>query len=364
MPPICLWIIALESYVDNLFAQASLATLTISHFSQLEWTRQHWRRFQQFFGLLKEISLLGHRHRQLLHRCDAVAAFVDYFMGQYSPEWTNQESQTKSKKSRQPIADFEKKIYPDLVNFMLAWAACFRSLQISANSRPETAFSDCPLLEMTERDKLLFFDREMLVPLIKMGYSVEANLDICAHASFDNIDHSALLLSCSCESLLKATNPQHVGNALAVLDRLLSINDDLLFWRVAVLFQLRDYGIFGVLRMMHEPTPSERRDPSLVDMLIEWLTLTLRNRPVVAGWLVQSRDVWRSYVLDVTSSRLRSLKSSGAPEPRVKEMQQNFALLEQAASHTLPENIDQLWDPTFSLTNYTVHTIPREPARK
>lgn len=310
---------------------------------------------------------MSHRHRQLMHRCDAVSQIIDYFMGQYSPEWVKQEEQNKKKKDRTRIADFENKLYPDLTSFMATFALNFRALKTTPskeNWRPETAFADCPLLEMSDRTRPLFFDREMLVALLKMGYNLEANAEICAHVSWDNADHSALVLSCCSDALLKATAPVHVGNVFTVLDRLLSINDELMFWRVAVLFQQRDFGIFYIVRLFHDPLPNERRDPALLDFLIEWLALTIRSRPLAVGWMVSTRDSWRFNLTDSISSRIRSLKNSGAPEPRVHQMQEHFKLIDQAANNSLPDEIEQFWDPAFSLSAYSIQTVPKDPTFK
>jgi hypothetical protein len=280
-------------------------------------------------------------------------------MGKYSPEWMKMVEQNKgSNKTRTEIADFEKKIYPDLTSFMTAFAVCIRAIKMSKKElwRPETAFSDCALLPMSDRSRPLFFDREMLVALFKMGYSTEANADIAAHVSWNDEEHSALILSCLAESITKSTTQQHIGNALSVLDRLLGVNDDLMFWRVAVLFQSRDYGFLTLLKSSIES--------SLVEMLIEWLVLNMRNRPFVIGWLLHTRDLWRSNVLDLVANRIRSLKASGAPEQRIQAMQDNFTLLEQVASDSLPEQVEHFWDDTFTLSNYSVHSVPRDPARK
>jgi ubiquitin C-terminal hydrolase len=48
----------------------------------LEESRAAWRRFKQFFGLIREFARLGNTQRSFLLKKDLISQYVDYFMGQ------------------------------------------------------------------------------------------------------------------------------------------------------------------------------------------------------------------------------------------------------------------------------------------
>jgi hypothetical protein len=55
----------------------------------MESTRSHWKRFHQYWYLLKEVVLLGHVERRYLYSKQIISAFIEYYMGPFSPFWEN-----------------------------------------------------------------------------------------------------------------------------------------------------------------------------------------------------------------------------------------------------------------------------------
>lgn len=53
----------------------------------MESSRTHWRRFHQYWSLVKEIVLLGHEERRYLFSKQIISRFVEYYMGPFSPFW-------------------------------------------------------------------------------------------------------------------------------------------------------------------------------------------------------------------------------------------------------------------------------------
>lgn len=207
----------------------------------LEDSRSAWRRFKQFFGVIRDYCRLGLPQRTFMLNRGMIAQYVDYFMGQ-----------SNSGVSRVRVMDEDN--FPDLVEFIETITLLVCSCKNENPSRwvdptkPPVAPEDdqpsllngpppCRLqigdLDMPATSKNdLYHATDFFTSLLEMDYNSPSTGDMCEYASWYVLDRTNYVL----DHLLTKIDVKPTENKAPVLEyllyRLLSIDDNLRDHRV------------------------------------------------------------------------------------------------------------------------------------
>lgn len=208
----------------------------------MESSRNHWRRFHQYWQLVREVILLGHEERRYLFSKEIIASFVEYYMGPYSPFWENVSqlycrypdpfiNTDQRGKNRVPLG--EAGVSSELTNFMHGFAAAIRASKPMAFVEkpdlplPPTHYPNSPLLPWSALDRAFLFRRDFIASLLKQGYCVDTNVTIVSHLSWEDMKQSSWFISVLFEAFY-ASNTTQVPNGLYSLQSMLMVGSH--FW--------------------------------------------------------------------------------------------------------------------------------------
>ncbi len=173
----------------------------------MEATRQVWRRFKQYWTVLRDFTALHVQARHYMLSRDMVTVLTDYFMGN-----------SKNGQSRASVMDNTH--LPDLTEFVdllvLLVRGCWTEAESSADTVPASLNADpllnvppramptpwslpLPLLSMPESQRKMLFDATFLPSLLEMDYNTPSTAIFLAHVSFEAPARSKQL----CESVLQ-----------------------------------------------------------------------------------------------------------------------------------------------------------------
>jgi ubiquitin C-terminal hydrolase len=159
----------------------------------MEATRQVWRRFKQYWTLLRDFAALHFQARHYLLSRDMITVLVDYFMGN-----------SKNGQSRASVMDNTH--LPDLTEFIdllvLLVRGCWTEAESGAGSVPASVSDDpmlavppratptlwslpLPLLTMPEAQRKMLFDATFMPSLLEMDYNTPSTVIFLAHVSFE-----------------------------------------------------------------------------------------------------------------------------------------------------------------------------------
>lgn len=223
-------------------AQLAEHVLIIAFLDLLEDSRSAWRRFKQFFGVIRDYAKLGLPQRGFLLNRGIIAVYVDYFMGQSS-----------GGVSRARVMDEDN--FPDLNEFIETIALLVRScsnenpslwidptkprLESSEDQNPSLLNGPPPCrlqigdLEMPAASKQdLYYATDFFTSLLEMDYNSPATGDLCEYVCWHVLERTNYVL----DHLLTKIDVKPTENKAPVLEyllyRLLSINDNLRDHRV------------------------------------------------------------------------------------------------------------------------------------
>lgn len=221
--------------------QLAEQVLVTAFLDLLEDSRSAWRRFKQFFGVIRDFARLGLPQRTFLLNRGMIATYVDYFMGQ-----------SNGGVSRVRVMDEDN--FPDLVEFIetitLLVCSCKNenpSRWIDPTKPPLAPEDDQPSLingpppcrlqigdlDMPAASKNdLYYATDFFTSLLEMDYNSPSTGDMCEYASWYVLDRTNYVL----DHLLTKIDVKPTENKAPVLEyllyRLLSIDDNLRDHRV------------------------------------------------------------------------------------------------------------------------------------
>lgn len=283
----------------------------MEHFlSMMETTRQHWRRFSQYFQLLRDYASMGPWERLFLAHKNIVAMLVDYYMGPFSPNLRPGVQRVRIGDNNSPA---------DLHKFMQAMAICVRSQATDGYSKsgkiPENAMPgniEYPLLQ--DKDKRLLFNKDFFSSLIKQGYNVKANQEIVAHCAWEDQERSQWMLEILMDLICKA-NWNACDNLFAAVEAMLEVRDSIESWRVEVTLNGRENGMMDVINYYRD------RYPKFTQTCVKF-TLRLLNRfPLVAAYLYHTRKEWWGWLEPWLKSRISHSATDGELSGLFRDLQ-------------------------------------------
>jgi hypothetical protein len=299
--------------------------------SYLEFTRQHWRRFTQYFYLLRDFGMIGPYERLYLTRKHIVGLTVDYYMGPFSPNLKPNQQRTRIGDTNSPA---------DLKYFMMVMAIGVRSHATEGSAKsgqiPPTAFegnSEFPPLPDEERR--LLFNREFFASMIKQGYHVESTRDILAHWTFEDMERTQWMLEILMDLICRA-NWNACDNLFAAFEALLEVHDSIEYWRVEVALNLVDNGMLDIINHYKD------RYPKFTQTCIKFVTQLMYEFPLCAAYMYFTRKDWWPWLEVHLKSRIAQQPSD--PELALLNTQfQDFLLLK--FDMKVKTDYSNLWKP-------------------
>jgi len=207
---------------------------------------------------------------------------VDYYMGPFSPY--------KETVHRVPIGDSPRES-ANLDWFMDLLANVVRTTQTTGflltATRPSTCYPDdegLPLIEMPLKCARLLFNRDYFASMLKQAYSVSTNEIICAHYSWEDEERSFWCLELIIKHISGADD--HYRVLLPVLESLLSLNDSLQQWRVALALNYKENGL------LHAMDKGSGSNPGFVVAAIGSILKLFYTNGMAAYFMYRGKDYW------------------------------------------------------------------------
>lgn len=249
--------------------------------SCLEFTRQHWRKFTQYFELLRNYILLGTWERKFLSSKEIVGELVDYYMGPYSPNLRVGSTRVRIGETNVPC---------DLKTFIISLALMVRSQatdgSIKIKQLPPTILD--PTVEaipLSNFDKRMLFDRDFFSNFVKQVHHPASTIEIVSHVAWEDAERSRWFVEILME-LVCRSNWDECGGYFSILTSLLQIQDSLIKFRVACIFNLNDGGI------LHTILYYRKRFPKFATSCVVFVRESLDIFPEVGRFLYAYRKEW------------------------------------------------------------------------
>jgi ubiquitin C-terminal hydrolase len=296
---------SLPSPAENVFMSAAL--------DLLEESRGAWRRFKQFFGMIRDFALIGNDQRSFLLKKNLISIYVDYFMGQ-----------STGGVIRVRVMDEDN--FPDLVEFIDTITILVRACRnenpaaeasdteaakaaaqptlFSAPPRSRLQLGDLELPSNSKQD--MYYATDFFTSLLEMDYNSPSTGDMLEYICWNVLARTDYVL----DHLLTKIDVKPSENKAPVLEyllyRLLSIDDELRLHRIErvmgkkeVPSSLGKYSM-GSTKMVKSLLLSSQSQPNfamlymvgylrLVETLPACLDYVLKN-PIDILWL---RKFWR-----------------------------------------------------------------------
>ena len=243
----------------------------------LEDSRPYWRRFKQYFLVIRDYALIGHHERAYLFSRGVCALFVDYFMG-------------RPKKGQvRRVSVMDRFNLPDLTEFISTLSVLIRGCETGAlkdKGIPPTSLT--PLLTMPMRERKEVIDRHFLSNMLEMDYNSTAAIEIMVHICWEDITQSKWIL----DILLSEISRTYVSEKLPIFQTLLlpllQMNDSLQNTRIII--TLSPFAVNGsakgLIALIHDVHNSS---PKFAYTLVKYLMQLASSVPAVASYLEKQK---------------------------------------------------------------------------
>eukprot|EP01130_Rhizamoeba_saxonica_P015756 TRINITY_DN711_c6_g1_i1.p1 TRINITY_DN711_c6_g1~~TRINITY_DN711_c6_g1_i1.p1 ORF type:complete len:2276 (-),score=421.97 TRINITY_DN711_c6_g1_i1:69-6896(-) len=210
--------------------------------SIMENTRHHWRRFHQYFMIFDIYLSLGQKERRFMNSKELISSLIEYYMGQYSPEWILDRDRVKIGVRVEYTDDV-----PKLQYLMRSMCHC-----VLACKPPNSNHELYDLLPMSSRDVTFLTRDDFFVSFLKQGYCVQSVIKMVHHMIYDDENRSLMVASSISQSISKATDTQ-IGGVLQIFESILNITDSLQKWRALHFINSPNlnFGILHALELMN-----------------------------------------------------------------------------------------------------------------
>uniref|UniRef100_A0A6B2KYT5 USP domain-containing protein n=1 Tax=Arcella intermedia TaxID=1963864 RepID=A0A6B2KYT5_9EUKA len=249
----------------------TLAKFTTYLFRIMEDTRNHWRRFQQYWSLLDFLTTKcgdTEKHYILEHH-KLVTRLLDYYMGPY----------TLYKREDERVTLGVKGVTVDLSSFfwLLSHAICScNNFAMQSGSRsfdmPPTLLTSYPS-PLFNHDVEFLTNNELMGSFIRQCYNVNAIREMIKHLSWEDTEKSIYLLAAIQEFHAKIDTNSYI----ILLRSILELEDSLQPLRISILLTNKGKGL------LHSSFFKEA-DEKAFQLLKLFLDLG-KAKPLVASWL-------------------------------------------------------------------------------
>eukprot|EP01117_Protostelium_nocturnum_P003746 TRINITY_DN1501_c0_g1_i2.p1 TRINITY_DN1501_c0_g1~~TRINITY_DN1501_c0_g1_i2.p1 ORF type:complete len:1731 (-),score=672.01 TRINITY_DN1501_c0_g1_i2:2343-7535(-) len=274
----------------------ALCVRFIDHvYSLLEDSRNYWKKFKQYFQVLKEYAEIGPYERHHLLSIGTLANFADWFQGK----------EKKNQVARVPVMDQFN--LPDLTSFIALLSILYRGCSTSAprdkGHPPTTILQSNPLngeivvLELPRFEKRAFFNHKFFESMLEMDYNPQAATEIILHACWEDLKRTKFIMEIILSSLGHSGSPDKFPIFQNLLIHLLQMQDSLQNTRSIMaispfstsgLKQGRSFkGLLAVIHDVHS------NNGHFATNLVKLLMVLSHHIPTVENYLVQQiREVW------------------------------------------------------------------------
>lgn len=193
------------------------------YFSFLEDSRVHWKKFKQYFWVIREFCTFGWQEREYFLHKDILSEYTDYFMGR-----------TKTGQLRRvPVMDNYN--LPDLTEFISTLSYIVRGCETgSTKGPPPSTIDDGKLLQIPKKEREIFFEKNFLTSMLEMDYNTEAAIEILLHMSWEDLGQTKEILEIIMGEVGKGWVAEKLPVYKTLLDALLQLNDSLQTTRITM----------------------------------------------------------------------------------------------------------------------------------
>lgn len=255
-------------------------TLALSCWELFDESRPHWKRFKQFFGLIRDFALLGRNNREFLIKQNVFQKYTDYFMGNgiYGA-----------------VQIMDDQNLPDLVEFIDTLAVLYRGSRTEAS--PDAPPSPYRLTDdLTDRipptSCFALFESKFFHIVLDMQYNVQSITELVKHASWNNPERSEPILEEALRTLQQGQTHRLPGYEYQ-LAGLLSISDSLQDKRIRrALTSFKFSGSSkgrGMMAHVMEMHSRNSKDPNSAD-IARFITVLARDIPAVFRYICRRQS--------------------------------------------------------------------------
>eukprot|EP01119_Soliformovum_irregulare_P016659 TRINITY_DN4860_c0_g1_i1.p1 TRINITY_DN4860_c0_g1~~TRINITY_DN4860_c0_g1_i1.p1 ORF type:complete len:2591 (-),score=801.00 TRINITY_DN4860_c0_g1_i1:32-7804(-) len=216
----------------------------------LEDSRTYWRKFKQYFLVIKEWALQGWHERDYLFRKGVVGLYVDYFMGR------------PKKPSGRRVSVMDSFNLPDLTEFISTLSVLTRGCATGARREkglPPTYLQDPngpaePII-MPAKEARELYDTTFFGSMLEMDYNTEAAIELICHVCWEDLKRSKYCLAMILAELSKTWHRDKLPTFKALLEPLLAIQDSLQNTRIITAlspFSAPNSNTKGILALIHD----------------------------------------------------------------------------------------------------------------
>jgi len=232
---------------------------------------------------------------------------------------------------------------------------------------PPTSFH--PLMLRYRRDLYFLYQQHFFASLLKLAYNLKSNILICIHLAWEDEKRTEWILSMLLPhiAVLQCGYLYYVTD---VLENLLSLEDSIAQWRVALALNYNNHGFMQQIFELQIDRDRRKNPyyPSAVPSttenilaLYKFLFKMISSNPLVAGWIKHTVEdftkLYQPFFEDVIFSMKKSFK-----------LVENENLLHQTTrlyneyraffNGQLPISVSE-YPPDFSLNNCSVNQIEK-----
>jgi hypothetical protein len=285
----------------------------------MELSRAHWRRFHEYFGLIRELCIESSAIRLHL-ACGwyqsyspkpfrALTLYVDYFMGEFSPFY--RELPYEKQLDRATLGNKMGGESADLRSHFWSMYEITRALDTGASKPTEErpGGSGVAQIAPSKVDLSMWFKTDMMVSLIKQAYNAAANAQMVTYWCWEHREHTDWFTKVVMDCFFK----EQSSGIFDVVVAMLSMSDSLTPLRVARMIGDKSGGVLTAIR--------ERRayqGSSAIEHLGKLAALFPVNA-VLVSYLRFCSESWKMWLPEF----LWTSTNPNAP----KEVQQGFEVL-------------------------------------
>jgi len=196
-------------------------------------------------------------------------------------------------------------------------------------------------MQPSSRDFKFFFKREFFTSILKYAYNLKANVEMCNYLCWEDNYKSDYILSVCWDNL---ADPLACGHYIfEVVDSILSLDDSMAKWRVAVALD-QERGLLHTLKVFQDREKRRKDTPININLshtanyyqilvFYDFLWKMILKNTKVAGWIRHIRDYFfrevNSFFEDIIQSLQYRIKYSTPSVEDQSQLNQSTHLYEK-----------------------------------
>ncbi|PRP81656.1 hypothetical protein PROFUN_01163 [Planoprotostelium fungivorum] len=151
--------------------------------SLLEDSRIYWKRFKQYFQVIRDYASMGVAERQHLLYREIVSQYSDWFLG-------------KTKRGQSRVLVMDQFNLPDLTYFISTLSILYRGCYNNGtrDTLPPTTLPNTQLIDMPQNEYKALFQNSFFTSMLEMEYNTPAVTEIIRHACWEDLKRTKSVL--------------------------------------------------------------------------------------------------------------------------------------------------------------------------